>query len=350
MDKRMLGKSGIAAHPLGIGCWSYGGGSYWGEQAQADVENIVAAALDRGLNFFDTAAMYNDGRSEISLGRALRGRRERAVVATKVSPADCHRAAMIASLDASLSRLGMDYVDLFMIHWPLNPISVRHFTVDPALIADPPTAAEAFATLNELKKQGKIRAIGVSNFGAKQLAEALATGVRLDVNEITYNLLSRAIEREILPFCVQNGISVISSMALQQGMLTGRFTDAASVPPPQAHSRHFDYRRGGAESRHTGPGAEEEMFAAIGGIKEISAELGVSMPQLAIAWILARPGLTGALVGSRSVEELDENIEAAELRLSPEAVARLDALTAPVLQKLGYSADYYEDGENNRIW
>jgi len=336
-------------HPIGVGCWAFGGGNYWGNQSQEDAEYIVAQALDRGLNFFDTAAMYNDGRSEESLGKALKGHRSRAIVTTKVSPALCSKDALIKSCEESMGRLQTDYIDLYMIHWPINPISVRHFTKDTAIINNPPTVAEAFATLDYLKKQGKIRAIGISNFGPSQLEEALATGVQIDVNEITYNLFSRAIERDIIPACIKHNVSIIASMALQQGLLAGIYKTAGDVPPPQAHSRHYHWERGGTYSRHTSMGAEVEMFAALDEIIGISKELSAEVSQLAIAWILAKKGLAGVLVGSRNLEELDSNIKASGLILPPYIIARLDEITMPVLTKLGYSPDYYEDEEDSRI-
>ncbi|MCL1857365.1 MAG: aldo/keto reductase, partial [Kiritimatiellaeota bacterium] len=118
---RTLGQSGIHVSAVGMGCWAYGGGAYWGRQSQGDVNDIVAAALDRGVNFFDTAEAYNDGESEIALGKALLGKRDHAVIATKVSPAHCGKDALEKHLDASLKRLHADHIDLYMLHWPINP-------------------------------------------------------------------------------------------------------------------------------------------------------------------------------------------------------------------------------------
>ncbi|MCL2708772.1 MAG: aldo/keto reductase [Defluviitaleaceae bacterium] len=350
MEYRSLGKSKIMIHPIGMGCWAYGGGAYWGAQAQSDVDYVVSAALDSGVNFFDTAEMYNAGDSEISLGKALRGKRGRAVVATKVSPANCRKAAMTASLDKSLSRLGMDYVDLYMIHWPFNYISLKHFTEDKDVLDNPPDAAEAFGTLAELKKQGKIKSIGVSNFGVTQIKDALATGVSIDVNEVTYNLFSRAIEKEILPFCRDNQISVIGSMALQQGILAGIYPDVESIPKPQAHSRHFHHSRGAEQSRHTSVGAEAEMFAALGEINAVCSELNMPIARLAVAWVLAQKGVSASLVGSRTKPELESNLLAASVALPDDVLRRLDLITKPVLEKLGDNADYYEDDDKSRIF
>ena len=221
---------------IGIGCWSFGGGSYWGSQSQQDVNEVVHAALDAGVNFFDTARLYNDGASEQSLGEALKGVRDRALVASKVSPAKSYYHELIQECDRSLMNLKADYLDLYMIHWPFCPLSLRHFTDDPHVLADPPTAEEAFSALKDLKKAGKIRSIGVSNFGPKQLTEALSLCPEIEYNELTYNIISRAIEAEIVPLCEKNGVQILSSMTLQQGILAGKYQCAQDVPPNQAHS------------------------------------------------------------------------------------------------------------------
>ena len=307
-------------------------------------------ALDLGCNFFDTAELYNNGASEVSLGLALQGKRDKAVVATKIGPSFCKKDMIIKHIDRSLYRLKMDYIDCYMLHWPLNHISLKHFTDDPHLLANPPTEDEAFSTLDELKKAGKIRSIGVSNFGSKQLEAVVNTGVQIDINEITYNLLSRAVEGDILPYCIENDISLIASMSLQQGLLAGIYKTVETVPEPQAHSIHFHYKRGGVFSRHTQSGAEPELFAAINEIRRIADDLNVHISQLSIAWLLAKKGVAVALVGSRNTEELNSNIKATELMLNKEILEALDAAGQPLLDVLGFNTDYYEDPENSRIF
>jgi aryl-alcohol dehydrogenase-like predicted oxidoreductase len=349
-NMRELGKSGIFVYPMGMGCWSYGGGKYWGDQAQNDVNEIVAAALDQGVNFFDTAEMYNDGRSEESLGLALLGKRSQAVIATKIGPNNCYPDTLVAHLDASLKRLQTDYVDIYMLHWPINRLALEHFTNDPAVLNSPPSVIETFETLTKLQKQGKIRSIGVSNFGRAQLQEALAAGARIDINEMAYNVVSRAIEKDIAPFCLKNNISIVASMALQQGLLAGLFNRVEDIPHAQAHSRHFKQERGGEESRHYEEGAEVEIFATLDGLKLIAQEQGIHIAQLCIAWLLAKPFIAAMLVGSRNVKELATNIKAVETVIPAEVVARIDALSKPVLDKLGYNADYYENSRFSRIF
>jgi aryl-alcohol dehydrogenase-like predicted oxidoreductase len=350
MDMRILGKSGIAVSAMAVGCWSFGGGIYWGAQSQREVDEVVARALDQGVNLFDTAEMYNNGDSERALGQALGARRGQAVVCSKVAPNHAYYHELIEHCDQSLSRLGTDYLDVYMLHWPINPISIKHFSSDPEKLEHPPTIEEAMEAMMALQRQGKIRAIGISNFGVRQMREALKTGARIDTNEMPYNIFSRAIEAEIQPFCVTHGISIISSMALQQGVLTGHYKNANEVPMHQAHSRHYRDERGGGTSRHGENGAEAEMFEALGQLRRIADDAGVTLPQIAIAWTMSRAGVASTLVGSRTVKELDENILAASLVFAPEIIARIDCASHPVLEKLGNNADYYESIENTRVY
>lgn len=349
MKLREIGSSGIRVHPIGMGCWAYGGGAYWGKQSQKDVQQIVDAALDNGVNLFDTAEMYNDGKSEAALGEALKHRRQEAIIMTKISPQFCRRGMVEKHCDASLKRLSTDYIDCYVVHWPFQLNSLKHMTKDSSLLT-PIDSREAFDELNTLILKGKVRTLGVSNFGVKQLKEAFDCGAPICLNQITYNLLSRAIEAEILPFCREHNISIIGSMALQQGLLAGIYATPDQVPPAQAHSRHFSIERSGEYGRHHGPGAEKEIFDALKQIGQIAQELMVSMAQIAIAWVLAKKGIAATLVGSRNLQEFLMNLQAAELSLSDETIAQLDSITQKVLVKLGYNADYYEDKDNSRIF
>ena len=331
MERRPCGKSGLELSVVSLGCWSFGGGDYWGAQDAASDREVVSAALDCGINYFDTAEMYNDGRSEESLGLALRGRRERAIVGAKIPPEHCTPAAIREHLEATLRRLRTDYVDLYMVHWPITDHCVE----------------DAFRTLCDLREEGKVRSLGVSNFGARQLYEAVATGARLDVDQLCYSLLARAIEAEIVPECRRHHLGILAYMPLLQGVLAGKYDTADDVPPIRARTRHFGRDR--ALTRHTEQGAEVETFIALAGIRQAADELGVPMSRLALAWCIAKPVITSVIAGARSVEQVQANAEAAALELAPDVVERLDDLTQPVLDKLGTNADYWEDAENTRV-
>jgi aryl-alcohol dehydrogenase-like predicted oxidoreductase len=348
LTSRPCGTSGLRLPVLGLGTWSFGGGSYWGPQEQEDVDRVVAQALDYGVTYFDTAEMYNDGASERSLGRALAGRRDRALVGSKVNPSHTYPAVLRARCEASLRRLGTDHLDLYMVHWPIHANSVRHFTTDPQVIAQPPTTAEAFLTLAALQREGKIRHIGVSNFGVGQLREVLALGVRLAVNELPYNLLMRGIEAEILPFCRAEGIGVIGYMALMQGVLAGDFASFDALPAMRTRTRHFSAQRPG--SRHGEPGLEAETWAALQELRALAAAERMPLADLAIAWALDHPDVSCVLAGCRTPAQLEENARAAHRRLTAATRARLDAATARLTELLGPNPDYYQGRADTRCW
>jgi len=347
---RPLGNSGIEVSPLAIGCWSFGGGAYWGGQAQRDVNEVVALALERGVNFFDTAELYNAGESERSLGAALAGRRAEAVICSKVGPDHAYPGELARSCEESLRRLNTDYIDVYLLHWPINYRSVLHFTSDERKQNNLPRADEAFEAMVRLKQAGKVRAVGLSNFGLAQMKEALAAGAPIDVNQLPYNIFSRAIEASIQPFCVERGISIVCSMALMQGVLTGKYAAPGEVPPGLARTRHFAKGRGGGASRHESPGVEAALFEALERLKRLARDCGVTLAQMAVAWTLARGGVAATLAGCRNAAQLHENLGALSLRLPEDVIEKIDAISAPILSALGDSPDYYETDENSRIY
>ncbi len=324
MEKRTCGKSGIEISVMGIGCWSYGGGDYWGQQAQSDVTEVVNAALDAGINFFDTAEGYNSGRSEEALAGALRDRRHEAIIGTKVSRPD--PATIREHCAGSLQRLQTDYIDIYMIHWPHDEFAIE----------------ESMAELMRLREEGLIRAIGVSNFGVDQLTAALNTGATIAVNQVCYNLLSRAIEPKVLPLCKKQNVGVLGYMPLLQGILTGQYKSADEIPPGHTRFRHFRDDR--PEASHGEKGVEAEMFETLAGIREIAEAEGIPMSHLAIAWSMARPGITCMLVGTRNVKELTQNLRVATYFPSADVIESLDKLTAPLLETLGEDPDYFAGG------
>lgn len=337
---------GLKLPAMGVGCWAFGGGKYWGNQNQRDVEEVVRGALEAGCNYFDTAEAYNDGASESSLGAALKGLRQQALIGTKISPANTHPATLREHCEASLRRLQTDFIDLYMIHWPIHPHSIRHFTDDQSLIANPPGLAEACETLRRLQDEGKIRHLGVSNFGVARMQE-IAPYCEIAVNELPYSLLTRAIEAEALPYCRRQGIGVIGYMTLLQGLLADIFATLRDVPSYQRRTRHF-HHAGDPLCRHGEEGAEAETNDALAAIRTIAVHEGLTMPQLALKWALAGDGITCGLVGARNLKELQENVQAASLPLERRVVQDLNQATQPLLRKLGPSFDYYESTANDR--
>lgn len=345
METRKSGKSQLELAVLGLGCWPFGGGKYWGGQEQKDVNDVVKAAVDLGINYFDTAEAYNDGESEKSLGIAIKGvPRHKVIIGTKISPSNTRADVLTAHCEQSLQRLGTDYIDLYMVHWPITSKAIAHFTDEKIEV---PSVDDAFATIRRLKEQGKIRYIGVSNFAPSKLKEALDTKTEIVINELPYNLLCRAIEYETLPQCAAEGVGILGYMVLLQGILADIYPTLDDVPTWQRRTRHFDSRKC-EEVRHGEEGAEAETNEALAGIRAIARDYGMTMPEMAIKWAIANPAITCVLAGSRNVKELKANVEAVEKPLPKEAVEKLNQVTDKLKNKLGTSFDYYETASNDR--
>jgi myo-inositol catabolism protein IolS len=346
MMTRSCGRSGLRLPILGIGCWSFGGGDYWGEQDQTDVDSIVAAALDMGCNYFDTAEVYNDGRSEIALGAALKGCRTKAIIGSKVSPDNTHPAALRSHCEASLRRLNTDYIDLYMVHWPINPVSLKHYTNKEVSTDSLPDTRAAFETLAALKQEGKIRHVGVSNFGPRQIAEI--NDYEIVANELCYNLLCRGLEYEIMPVCSTSGIGIIGYMPLMQGILTGKYPSLKEIPWQRARSRHFSGRREG--SRHGEEGFEALLEETLESLRGMSVQSGIPPARLALAWSMTNPSITCTVNGVRSVTQLEDNMEAASEELSEELLNALVEATNGLKEAMGPYADIYEGKEKSRTF
>lgn len=333
MEKRELGRSGLLVSPISVGCWSFGGGSYWGEQSQKSVEEVVHTALDRGVNLFDSAESYNDGASEISLGKALGCRRDEAVIVTKqfiTSDQD----DTTERFEASLKRLNTDYVDVLMVHWPSNDRAVME---------------RVFTRYEQLLQAGKIRAVGVSNFGVQQMTMMKELGFSPCVNELHYNIASRAIDHAIKPLCMENQIGIITYVSLQQGVLTGKYRTLDDIPPKQTRYRHFKVERCQGLNNHEGPGAEEELVSLLETLRKAAEEEHATMTELALGWALRQPGITSAIVGCRNLEQLTENLKSADYPMSDALWSRLTAASEPLYHKLGYLSDYLKPTAQSRV-
>jgi len=331
VEKRALGGSDLEVSVFGLGCWPLGGGEGWEDTDEREAIATIHAALDHGVTFFDTAEGYNAGGSEEVVGKALRDRRDQAIIATKISPSNAEPATLRAHCEDSLRRLQTDYIDLYQVHWPIED----------------PMVEDAFATLRDLRDEGKVRYIGVSNHGVEQLSRAIATDSDIVCNQLCYNLLSRAIETGIMPLCSEHDISIITYMGLMQGVLAGVYATPDDVPTFRARTRHFSGARPG--SRHGEEGAEAEVFEALAGIRRIADDLGLPMAQVALAWIAARPGVACVLVGGRKPAQLVRNLAVAEVSLSAEVIAALDQVTEALRVKLGPNADYWQSTANSRM-
>ena len=329
MQLRSLGNSSLKVSPIGVGFWGIVGGDYWGAQDETDTVGAVHAALDAGINFFDTAEGYGDGYSEEMLGRALQGRRNEAIIATKVSADNLAPAAIRAACERSLKRLQTETIDLYQVHWPSRE--------DPF--------DESMAALLDLQREGKIRVIGVSNFGKLDMPDMLQCG-RYDANQLPYSLLWRAIEFDIQPQCVERNISILPYSPLNQALLTGRYRHADEMPYSRTRTRHFRGDR--RDSRHGTAGFEAETFAAVAAIRAICADIGQDMVHVALAWLLHKPGVASVLAGARNPRHIESNLIAWGLSLSNETMRQLDAATDDLKQKLGPDPDMWGTGADSR--
>ncbi len=321
METRQLGNTELQVSVLALGCWPFAGGTFWGEQDDNDSIATVHAALDAGINFFDTAEAYEKGTSERVLGRALVGKRDQAIIATKVA-GRLHQAGVIEACEESLRNLQTDYIDLYQIHWPNHEIPL----------------AETVAALHQLRDQGKIRAIGVSNFAVQDFT-AMVELSDCETNQLPYSLLWRVIEDEIKPRCMQHGAGILCYSSLMQGLLTGRYANADEVPDYIARTRLYAGTR--PMAKHNEPGCEAEVFAALANIQRIADELGQPMATVALAWVRQQPGVTAFLVGARKPEELAWNLPSLDLTLSDDLIAELARVTEPVKQKLAGNPDMW---------
>lgn len=318
-----LGSTDIEVSRMALGCWPFAGGTVWGPQDDADSMAAVHAALDNGVNFFDTAEGYDDdSNSEEVLGRALVGRRTEAVIATKVSANNLRPEDVKSHCEASLQRLQTDYIDLYQIHWPNHDVDV----------------ADTMSALLDLQQDGKIRAIGVSNFGVVDLSEVLEYGTVV-TDQLPYNLLWRAIEFETQPLCVARDVGLICYSPLAQGMLAGRYNNADEVPPGLSRSRHFSSER--ELAIHGESGQEAETFAAIAKVEEIAASIGAHPATASLAWVLSRPGVTSLLVGARNAREVELNLPAFEYELPSDVESQLSCATETLKNALGASPDMW---------
>ena len=337
MEKIQLGNSSLKVSRLTVGCWSFGGeeGSYWGAQDQADVDALVADALNLGINFFDTAVAYNGGKSESSLGMALKGRRKDAIICNKIFIHDKDKLKDFEnSIQESLKRLGTDYIDLMMIHWPVK---------DAELLKD------NLSALLKVQQKGMVRELGISNFGLTTMNMAKECGLNIVANEFGYNLMCRGMEKEILPYCRKNNIGILPYSPLMQGLLTGKYQKLSDIPPSRRRTVHFS-KMENPDWLHGGPGADAEVEAMLKGLKALSDKTGMSVGTLSLAWLCHQDGVASIIAGCRTVEQLKENKSSIETKLSGEILGELTKLSQPLFEKVGSHLDMYRGDNEPRIW
>ncbi|MGG3510352.1 aldo/keto reductase family protein [Paenibacillus lautus] len=310
MKYRRLGRTGLKVSEISLGSWL----TYGGYVERENAVNAIKTAYDLGINFFDTANVYEKGAAEELVGETLKAYpRESYVLTTKAfwpmgdGPNDrgLSRKHIMEQAHASLKRLGHDYVDIFYCH--------RH---DPETPLD-----ETLRAIDDLVRQGKVLYVGVSEWQASQIAEALTVADRylLDrivVNQPIYNMFERYIEKEIIPLSERSGIGQVVFSPLAQGLLTGKYTSASDIPEGSRAAKLEWMRKG----------ITEEKIAKIRELEKIAAELEVSVGNLALAWILRQPNVASALVGASRPEQVTENAKASGIELSEDVQTRIEEI------------------------
>jgi aryl-alcohol dehydrogenase-like predicted oxidoreductase len=314
MRKRKLGSAGPEITVVGLGTWAIGGAGWqyaWGAQDDRDSIAAIHRAVELGISWIDTAAVYGLGHSEEVVGRALAGRRSKVMVATKCGRTweagsseivDSLSAASVRKeLEASLRRLGTDYIDLYQVHWPRPE----------------PQIEEGWGEIAKAVKEGKVRYAGVSNFSVEQLRRIQP------IHPVTslqppYSMLRRETEKDLLRFCGENGIGVIVYSPMQMGLLSGAFNRERV-----AHLAADDLR---SRNPYFSEPALSRNLALVDKLKPIARRHDRSMAELAIAWVLRRPEVTAAIVGARRPEQVGETVGAADWELTKEEIAEIEAL------------------------
>lgn len=307
MEYRKLGQHGPSVSAVCFGAWAIGGKG-WGQVDDAESRAAIDRALELGINFFDTADIYGHGHSEEVLGTALKTVRDHVVIATKggrrwndggnyrtdASPAWLHQA-----IDDSLRRLGLDYVDLYQVHWP-----------DPRVPIE-----DSVAAADEIRKAGKARLIGVCNCSPDELTRAMSV-CPIASSQIPLNMLYREYESTMLPLCEERGVGVMAYGPLAQGLLTGKFGRASAFDASDVRSQSALYR----------DAAFERNLELVEGLRPIAARLGKSMAQLAVAWVLSHRQVTCAITGAKRPSQIEDNAGGAGWTLSGEDLEEIAAL------------------------
>jgi aryl-alcohol dehydrogenase-like predicted oxidoreductase len=319
MQTREIGSTGIEASAIGLGTWGIGGWM-WGGTDEAAAVAAIRASIDGGVTLIDTAPAYGMGRSEEIIGRAIAGRRDQVVLATKCGlvwhtrqgnhffdqngqPVHRYlgRASIAHELDQSLRRLGTDHIDLYITHWqdPTTPI------------------AETMGALEDLRRAGKIRSIGASNVSPADVDAYIAAGT-LDAIQEQFSMLHRNVQAELVPLCQRSGVSILSYSSLALGLLTGKIG-------PDRQFKGDDLRIGDPRFRVEN---RRRAMAFAAEIRPVADKMGASVAELVIAWTLRQPGITFALCGARNPDQARENARAGAIELDASDLARIDGSAA----------------------
>lgn len=298
-----LGSTDIKISKIIMGTWQAGKQMWTGIEDSDSIE-AIKTAYENNITTFDTAEMYGKGHSERILGQALKSVRDKVVIATKAAPQNLSKDKLISACEKSLKNLDTDYIDLYQIHWPAGSFGSKKIPV-----------SETLEAMDKLKKQGKIRAVGVSNFSREQLEEALNC-YQIDSVQPPYSILWRHIEKDLTPLCFEKNITVLSYSPMAQGLLTGRFK--------KGHK--FEKGDNRASNKLFQGETFEKALEIIEELKPIASDLGISLSNLALSWVKSKKN-TAAIAGARNKNQSKENAKALNTNLSAELVEFIDKKT-----------------------
>lgn len=310
MQTRTLGTSAIQITPILMGTWQAGKRMWTGIEDEESIK-AIQAAVEAGITTIDTAEVYGQGHSEQVIARAVSHRREELVYASKVFANHLQYDQVITACETSLKNLQTDYIDLYQIHWPSGSFNSEIVPIE-----------ETMKALNQLKADGKIRAIGVSNFSRAQLAEAAQYG-RIDSLQPPYSLFWRKVEKDAVPYCVENNISILAYSPMAQGLLTGKFSLDHQFKEGDHRTANVLFQGENFKRAHQ---ALEEL-------KPIAKSHDCTLAQLALAWLIAQPQ-TNAIAGARNTQQVTDNAQAATVKLSAEEIQEIDRIGRQVTDHL----------------
>jgi aryl-alcohol dehydrogenase-like predicted oxidoreductase len=315
MEYRSFGQTGLDVSAIGFGCWEVGGG--YGQVEEAEFARAVGRALDLGINCFDTAEGYGMGASERALGQALGGRRDEAIVVSKFGMnyrdkpnlRDSSRERVMATIDKTLKNLGTDWVDVYLVHWPDRETPFE----------------ETMSALDDVVRDGKARFVGLSNFKREEI-EACMRVRRVDVVQYGWNMFDRRMQRDVFPYCRNSGVGVMAYGSLAYGLLTGTFTEDMDFGAQDWRARQGNM--GSIKLFNALFGAESfpRNVRAVEELKGLAARYGRSLPQLALRWAVSNPVISTALVGCRTVGEVEDNVGSIGWSIADEDLAEIDAV------------------------
>jgi myo-inositol catabolism protein IolS len=310
MEKRSLGRSKVQITPILMGTWQ-AGKKMWAGIDDRESVRAIRAAVDAGITTIDTAEVYGQGHSEQIVAQAVSDIRDRLQYASKVFTNHLKYNQVIEACDRSLTNLQTDYLDLYQIHWPSGSFGSESVPIE-----------ETMSALNKLQEDGKIRAIGVSNFNREQLAQASQYG-RIDSLQPPYSLFWRKIENDAIPYCIEHKISVLAYSPMAQGLLTGKFSPDHQFEPDDHRSANVLFQGKNFERANQ----------ALAQLKPIALKHNCTLAQLSLAWLIAQPQ-TNAIAGARTVEQAQDNAKAANVSLSAEELQEIDRIGRQVTDHL----------------